>query len=305
MDPLSGYNYRKINAGDIQNQGIEIMLSARIFDQPGDRFKWEAQFNYSHNKNTIKELAEGITFYQLGGFDNLQILAEAGGDYGVIYGTSFLRVKDPNSPDYGKLLLTADGLPQVDPERVVLGSQQPSALMGITNNFSFRGFNLGFQFDGRFGGKIFSQTNQAMQYAGTADVTAPNGQRPNMILDGVIDNGDGTYSANTKEITAQQYWQTVAGTGNLGIIEANIYDATNVRLRYITLSYDLPKKLLGKTPFQKIQIGATMNNVWLITGHLNGVDPEAVYATGTNALGFENAAPPTTRSFLFNLNVSF
>lgn len=305
MDPLSGYNYRKINAGDIQNQGIEIMLSARIFDQPGDGFKWEAQFNYSHNKNTIKELAEGITFYQLGGFDNLQILAEAGGDYGVIYGTSFLRVKDPNSPDYGKLLLTADGLPQVDPERVVLGSQQPSALMGITNNFSFKGFNLGFQFDGRFGGKIFSQTNQAMQYAGTADVTAPNGQRPNMILDGVIDNGDGTYSANTKEITAQQYWQTVAGTGNLGIIEANIYDATNVRLRYITLSYDLPKKLLGKTPFQKIQIGATMNNVWLITSHLNGVDPEAVYATGTNALGFENAAPPTTRSFLFNLNVSF
>ena len=160
-------------------------------------------------------------------------------------------------------------------------------------------------FDGRFGGYIFSQTNQAMQLAGTAAITAPDGQRNDLVVSGVIDNGDGTYRANDVSITREQYWTSVAGTGNLGITEANVYDATNVRLRYINLSYDLPRKLLAKTPVQGVKVGMTMNNVWLIKSNLNGVDPESVYATGTNALGFENAAPPSNKTFLFNLSVSF
>jgi len=86
--------------------------------------------------------------------------------------------------------------------------------------------------------------------------------------------------------------------------EAYVYDATNVRLRNVMLSYGLPKKFLGKT-FQKAKISASCNNVWMISSHLNGIDPESVFATGTNAVGFENGAFPTMRSFLFSITLGF
>lgn len=304
MDPLSGYSFRKINAGDIQNKGIEFMAHAKPLESKNG-LNWMVQFNYSRNKNTIEALTEDVDKYQLGGFDNMRIIAEVGSDYGVINGTSFLRVEDKSSPFFGQMLLDENGLPQVNNDPISFGSQQPNAMLGFTNTFNYKGVNLSFMFDGRFGGYIFSQTNQSMQYYGTAEITAPDGKRPMLVVDGAIDNGDGTFRKNDIEITQQQYWQTVAGTGNLGITEANIYDATNVRLRYINLSYDLPRNLLNGTPFQAVKVGATMNNVWLIKSNLNGVDPESVYATGTNALGFENAAPPSNRTFLFNLSVSF
>ncbi len=309
MDPLSGFNFRKINAGDIQNVGIEFMTNARIFDNPNG-FSWVAQFNYSTNKNTVEDLADDVELYQIGGFDNLFIMAEAGGMYGEIYGNGFLRVTDETSPHHGQIIVDNNGFPMADPERRRLGTQQPDALMGITNTFGYRGLTLSFLIDGRFGGQIFSATNQSMQVAGTAKVTAPGGNRDNVVFDGVLwDEDAGTYVSNNIEITQQQYWASVSGfsavAGNLGIIESNIYDATNVRLRFINLSYDLPRSLLANTPMQAVRLGATINNVWLISSHLNGVDPEAVFATGTNAVGFENAAPPTTRTFLFNLSVSF
>ncbi|KAF0200674.1 MAG: TonB-linked outer membrane protein SusC/RagA [Bacteroidetes bacterium] len=304
MDPLSGYRFMKINAGDIQNKGIELMAHARILEN-SKGLNWAIQFNYSKNKNTVEELTDEIETYQIGGFDNMQILAETGQDYGMIYGTSYLRVEDETSEFFGQMVLDANGLPLVNPDPVSFGSQQPNALMGITNTLTYKGIAFSFMFDGRFGGYIFSQTNQAMQLAGTAAITAPDGQRNDLVVSGVIDNGDGTYRANDVSITREQYWTSVAGTGNLGITEANVYDATNVRLRYINLSYDLPRKLLAKTPVQGVKVGMTMNNVWLIKSNLNGVDPESVYATGTNALGFENAAPPSNKTFLFNLSVSF
>jgi TonB-linked SusC/RagA family outer membrane protein len=308
MDPLSGFAFRKINAGNIQNQGIEFITNARIFDNP-QGFSWVAQFNYSRNENKIIDLYDDIVVYGIGGYDNLRIVAETGGNYGEIYGSSFLRVKDENSEHFGKLVVNANGFPLPDTENKKLGNQNPSALMGITNTFGYKGLTLSFLVDGRFGGQMFSATNQAMQLAGTAKATTPNGKRDDLVVDAVVwDAASGTYKTNTVSITQQQYWSTLAGfTGNsnLGIIEANIYDATNVRLRYINLSYDLPRRMLSNLPIQGAKLGVSVNNVWLIKSNLNGVDPEAVYATGTNALGFENAAPPTTRTVLFNLSVSF
>lgn len=305
MDPMSGYSSKKINAGNIQNQGMEFEMYGVVLPGYNRGLRWDVQFNYSFNRNTIEDLAENVEQYQIGGFDDLRILAEVGGNYGEIYGTSFLRVADENSPYFGMLLLDANGLPQWNSERVKLGNQQPRALMGITNTFSYRGLSLSFLIDGRFGGEIFSGTNRAMQYAGTSSVTVVNGERSDMVVDGVIANGDG-FIENTNSITAQQYWERVsAGSGNMGIVEANIYDATNIRLRTIQLNYDLPRKTLDKLPLTRARLGVSANNVWLITSHLNGVDPESVYATGTNAVGFENAAPPTSRTILFNITLGF
>lgn len=305
MDPMSGYSSKKINAGDIQNTGIELEVNGVVLPGLNNGLRWDVQFNYSFNRNTIEALADNVEQYQIGGFDDLRILAEVGGNYGEIYGTSFRRVIDEASPYFGQLLLDANGLPQWNTERVKLGNQQPTALMGITNTISYKGLSLSFLIDGRFGGEIFSGTNRAMQFAGTSNVTVVDGKRENMVVPGVITEGSNLV-VNNKTVTPQQYWERVsAGSGNMGIVEANIYDATNIRLRTIQLSYDLPKKLLNNMPLTRAKVGVSANNVWLITSHLNGVDPESVFATGTNAVGFENAAPPTSRTFLFNVTLGF
>lgn len=306
MDPGSGYEKKKINAGKIQNEGFEISADAKVLNS-ANGLNWNVNVNFSTNKNRVIEIypREGVTKYNLQQFDDASVVAEAGQLFGEIYGSQYLRVTDKGSADYGKMILTAEGAPQRSETLVRLGNQQPKALLGITNTFSYKNFQLGFLFDGRFGGQIFSGTNALLQENGVAEVTAPGGQRADFVVNGVVAKPGGGYENNTKAISPQRYWEAVSGVANLGITEANIYDATNIRLRNVQLSYDLPKSMLGKTPFQRARIGVSCNNVWLITSHLNGQDPESVFATGNNAVGFEYFAPPTTRTFLFNLSLSF
>lgn len=303
MDPLSGYSFRKINAGDIENTGIEAMVDGKIF-QKDDGFNWDMSVNFSHNKNTVNYINDEVDEYPLGGYDNVRILAKSGQKYGEIYGSTILRVEDAASPYFGQMILDENGLPQLGNQNVKLGNQQANALVGITNSFNYKGFGLSFLVDGRFGGKIFSGTLNAMQFSGVAAETAPNGVRDNMVVPGVIQNGS-TFTSNTISVTPQQYWRTLAGRGNLGISETNVYDASNIRLRNVTLSYSLPKSILAKTPIQRVKIGLTCTNVWLIKSHMKGLDPESIYNTATNATGFENASPPTTRTYLVNLTLGF
>lgn len=302
IDPMSGYSFKKINAGDIENTGMELMVNGRILERRNG-LNWQTQVNVSRNENKILKLHPESDAYRLGGYDALSITANEGEKYGDIYGSYFRRVTDENSPHYGQLLLSATGFPQAADGSKKLGNQQPDAMVGWSNTFSYKGVSLGFQIDGRFGGEIFSGTNQILQSSGTAAITAPGNNRDMIVVKGVVPDGNGGFTPNTVEITPQQYWTTVAA-GNMGINEANIYDATNIRLRNVSLNYELPKRFLASSPFQAVRMGVSVHNVWMIKSHMRGVDPEAVYATGTNALGFENAAPPTTRSFLFNLNVS-
>ena len=305
LNPLSGYNSIKANAGDIENEGIEIMLNGRVLDNPNG-FTWDLNLNYSHNKNTVNKLTDEVTQYGLGGFDNVSILAVSGEPYGEIYGTQYERVDDESSPFFGEIVVDADGIPLADNERVRLGNQQPDALIGFTNTFSYSNFTLGFQIDARIGGEIYSATNRAIQNAGTGAATVVNGQREDFVVPGVVTDEGGNFSENTTAVSSQFYWQGITQrSGNLGITEANIYDATNVRLRTVNLRYDFSASILDHTPLNNAYIGLSANNVWMIHSNLNGVDPESVYATATNAVGFENLAPPTTRTIFFNLGVNF
>jgi len=312
MDPASGYDAKMINAGNIQNEGIEFMVTADIIRSEG--LKWNAQLNLSHNENRIIKLYDGggiespVTEYNLGTYDNLKILAREGGKYGEIWGSSYKRVEDKTSDLYGKIITDENGLPIAGDEKK-LGDQQPDLLAGLTNSFSFAGFDLSFLIDARFGGKMFSGTNHALQAGGAAAATVVNGARDKFVVDGAIESevaGKTVYKKNTVEVTPQDYWGAIVGrSGNLGINEANIYDATSVRLRNIALSYTLPKSLLKNTPITKAKLGISCNNVWMIKSYMNGIDPESVFATGSNATGYEFASSPTTRSFLFNITLGF
>lgn len=311
MDPGTGFTSKIINAGNIQNEGFELMINADIIRARD--FRWSSQLNLSHNENKIIKLYDGggvespVREYNLGTYDNLKILAREGGKYGEIWGTSYQRVEDPTSPLYGKILVDADGLPLAG-ETKKLGDQQPDLLAGWTNTLHFRGFDLSFLFDARLGGKIFSGTNYALQAVGNAAVTAEN-DRAKFVVDGAVattTNGVTTYAANTIAVDPQDYWTSITSRGgNLGINEANIYDASSIRLRNVALSYTLPTSLLKKTPFQRVKVGVSCNNVLMLMSHLRGVDPESVFSTGSNATGYEFASSPTTRSFLFNVTLGF
>ncbi|MEO8821312.1 MAG: SusC/RagA family TonB-linked outer membrane protein [Ginsengibacter sp.] len=302
MDPLSGYSSRKINAGNIQNKGVELTVDARILTNPRS-LRWNITANYSSNNNSVISLYNDVTQYQFGGFDQIQVLAVTGQKYGEIYGTQIQRVTDPKDPNFGKWLLDNNGLPGTNAQAVRLGNQQANALLGLTNSFSYKGFGLSILLDGRFGGKMFSGTLDNMERAGTAAMTLMNGARDSMVVSGVTQNSGGQYEPNTKKVSVQQYWNALAGPGNIGITEANLYDASNLRIRNIQISYALPHKMLEKSFIQRAQISVSANNVWLISSHLHGLDPDSVYATGTNATGFENGSSPTPRTIFVNITL--
>jgi len=303
MDNLSGYTARKINAGDIQNKGLELTVDGKILNN-NDGFNWNTTVNYSINRNTVKSITPDVQKYPLGGYDNVTVFGEAGQLYGAIYGTAFKRVTDPKSPYNGQLLLTSAGLPQTGDVKL-LGNQQASSLLGVTNSFNYKGFNFSFLVDARFGGKIFSSTLAHMEASGTSSKTVVNGGREDFLVDGaVLNTTTNQYEKNTAKVSPQNYWAAVT-TGNQGVTEANLYDASNIRVRNVQLSYNLSKRLLSGTGIQRAKIGVSVNNLWLITSHMNGMDPESVYATGTNATGYESGSAPTTRTILLNLTVGF
>ena len=305
MDPLSGYEGQIVNAGNIQNEGFELMLNGRIIDNPTG-LTWESSLNLSRNRNTIVSLTEEVTQKKLGGFDNLRILAVAGGAYGEIWGTEYLRVEDESSEFYGKIIVDAEGVPKATSDRRKLGNQQPDALIGYSNTFTYKNMSFSFLIDARIGGEIYSGTNRSLQASGNSSVTVVNGERADFIYDGVVESTGGSYVVNTKEVSPQTFYTTVSTrSGNLGIGEHNIYDATNIRLRNIQFNYRFPKSWFKDTAIQRVKAGISANNVWLISSNLNGVDPESVYATSTNAVGFESNSAPTSRTVLFNLSVSF
>ena len=304
MDPFSGYSYRKVNAGNIQNEGVEISLNGLILDNPKG-LSWNSTAQFSLNRNKIIDLYPGVTLYDIKTLDAIQIVAVQGSYYGDIYGQTFQRVEDKNDPNYGKIIVGEDGLPLITTGKSKVGNQSPDWMLGWTNSFSYKGFNLSFLVDFRIGGDLYSATASNLYTRGNAAGTVVNGERQDFIVPNSVVQTPNDYTENKVPVTHQNYWERIGSTGNYGLPEMYTYDATNIRLRNITLGYDFNKAMLKNTPFQRLRLSATCNNVWMIHYNLPGIDPESVSATNTNATGFENGAAPTSRSFTFNVTVGF
>lgn len=304
MDPFSGYSSRKVNAGNIQNEGVEISLNGLILDNPKG-LSWNSTAQFSLNRNKIIDLYPGVTLYDIKTLDAIQIVAVQGSYYDDIYGQTFQRVEDKNDPNYGKIIVGEDGLPLITTGKSKVGNQSPDWMLGWTNSFSYKGFNLSFLVDFRIGGDLYSATASNLYTRGNAAGTVVNGERQDFIVPNSVVQTPNGYTENKVPVTHQNYWERIGSTGNYGLPEMYTYDATNIRLRNITLGYDFNKAMLKNTPFQRLRLSATCNNVWMIHYNLPGIDPESVSATNTNATGFENGAAPTSRSFTFNVTVGF
>lgn len=309
MDPFSGFAFEKVNAGDIQNQGFELSINSANIESP-QGFNWTTIVNFSSNRTKIKELTDAVSLYNIKSFEDIQVVARTGGRYGDMYGKKLLRVEDKDSPHYGKAIVDASGLPLATTDNQYLGNQSPDWMLGVNNMFSYKNVSLSFLVDARVGGKMFSGTTALLHGNGNAKGTVFNGDRKDFVVPNtVVADGSGGYKENNVAVTMQNYWGRLTGqstgSGNFGLAEMFTYDATNVRLRNITVGYSFDKKLLAKTPFQRVNISAICNNVWMIYSKLPGIDPESVTSTNTNAVGIENSAAPTSRTFVFNLTIGF
>ncbi|MGB0165401.1 MAG: SusC/RagA family TonB-linked outer membrane protein [Luteibaculum sp.] len=294
----TGYNLKTINAGTIQNRGVELLLSGTPVSTPSG-FSWTATINYTKAKQTVKSLADGLEDYVLtSGFSGVQIKAEPGEEFGL-YGTGYNR--DPE----GNIIIDPNTGLRTFGDQVRLGDIYPDWTMGVNNEVAYKGFTLSFLVDIRRGGVVFSNTVQDLRFAGLAEETAEN-NRANFVDEGVnaVDDGNGniSYEPNQTEVSPQEYWQNVA---NNTLAEGSTFDADFIKLREVRFGYQLPRRWLEKTPFASVSIGLEGRNLWLIDSKVPHIDPEAnFFGTSLVGEGVEFASVPSTRTFGFNLRVT-
>ncbi|GAA6403437.1 SusC/RagA family TonB-linked outer membrane protein [Bacteroides ovatus] len=330
----SGYTSQVRNAGHIRNRGYEIQLGA-VPIQTSKGFRWNLDLNYGANSSKVVKLDdEGlITSYQLYS-SGIQILASVGEAYGTLFGTSYVR--DAN----GNVVVDANGLPKISTTNKTLGKFTPDWTGGISNTFSYRSLSLSFLIDASVGGSIFSNTNKTGKYTGVLANTLSgrdaehgglwyytdamgnnvrlsespsysvssdglyyaqvNGQSTRVYQDGIMVEGvTESGSKNEEVVSAEKYYHRI-----YSITEANVYDASYVKLREVALSYRLPRLWTQKLHLQEASVTLTGRNLWTIYKSVPNIDPESALTTG-NAQGVEAYSLPTTRSFGVNLSVKF
>jgi hypothetical protein len=263
-------------------------------------FNWNIAVNFSRNRSKVVSLAPGLaTLTLLDTYDGATIEATPGKRYGDIVGTDYMR----NAQH--QIVLTSAGEYQPAAQPVTLGNIQPDFLGGVTNTFSFKGFELSALVDMRIGGQVFSLTKYNELAGGTGVFTA---NRTNLVGNGVIDQGNGTYTKSTIKLIASDYY---AGSGPWsGVATPMIISASYVTLRQASLSYAIGRMTgLNKTALRTARISVVGRNIWYIYRDRQfkqmGISPETAFNTTSAAQGVEAIGIPTTRSLGLNLSVAF
>ena len=287
------YAYRYVNAGNIQNTGVELMIDGTPVEIKN--FSWETGINYAFNKNKVVRLHAELPVFQYGpyGFSSSYAMKlKKGGSFGDIYGKAFKRDAD------GKILYETDGerqgLPMIegDGNTVKVGNANPDFTLGWTNTFSWKGLVLSLLVDGRYGGKVLSQTQADMDMYGVTKVTGDARDRGYVMLEG------------EKITNVKGFYKSVVG-GRAGVTEYYMYDATNFRLRELVLGYTFPKRWMEATKFfRDVQLAFTARNLFFIYKKAP-FDPDLILSTGNDNQAIEVYGMPTTRSMGFSLRVMF
>lgn len=287
----STYKYRYINAGKIRNQGFELTVDATPL--MNENFRWKTVVNMSANSNRVVALHPDYTrfSYYYEGFNMAyQMRIVEGGKLGDIYGNAFQRDKN------GKIMLNTDPEHKGQPlgnsgNNDLLGNANPDFLLGWGNTVTYKRFSLYFLIDFRLGGKVMSLTQADLDSKGVTKASAE-----------ARDRGYVEYQGQKFENPERFY--TTVGDRN-GISEYYMYDATNIRLREISLSYSFPKSMLERTGFiQGLDVSLIARNLFFFRKDAP-FDPDAVLSIGNNNQGVDVFGMPTTRNIGFNLKFTF
>ena len=311
----SGYPYRLINAGEIENTGIEIALNTRPV-VAGD-FTWDLNINFSKNNNKVKKLVDDVQLFELekAQWCNVMVAAQVGENYGAIMGNDFLRNEN------GDILIDpSTGLPKYTDTYKVLGNASWDWTGGLLTTLTWKNLSLTAIFDAKFGADLFSMSARGVYESGKAMETLAGREEwykseekrmelgyakndPNwtptggFIAPGVLDDGNDT--PNNIIINPEDYWMFV--TRN--IATPFIYDNSYVKCREITLAYTFPTEWF-KNKIKGMSISFVARNPFIVWKNIPNIDPDSNY-NNTTGMGLEYGSLPSRKSFGFNVNVKF
>ncbi len=304
----SGFADRIVNVGELSNKGWEIGLD--VYPVSNENFKWNMYTAFSKVKSLVVDAGPTGEIFIGGPGTSLGTIHRNGFPYGQIFGTKNARDAE------GNLLINKEtGLPFASATSDIIGDPNPDFTLGVTNSFTYKNFTLRALIDWKQGGDFYSFTAASLmlrgQLANSVDREAlrvvPGVYGNVQTFEPVLD-GNGNTVQNTTPITAFDSHFT-DGWGAYGQDEVNIYDGTTIRLRELGLSYSLPEKFLENTPFGSLTFSLSGRNLWWKAPNvLEGLnlDPEVLAETAaSNVQGFEYGATPTTKTYSFNLSLSF
>jgi hypothetical protein len=315
----TGFSSQYINAGDIENKGLELTLNATPLKSGG--LTWDIAFNLGMNRNKVVSLTETVKEFLVvdSGFGRSATpVIREGESFGDMLGFFWMNSADVydngklvSHSDAGTRLVTATGAPLssiTTGAQAVLGNFNPKATMGLTNIFRYNAFAVRLLIDGRIGGTIMDGTEQLLAYNGAPEVTGQH-REGGWNLGGQDTNGNEVSST----INSQTFWTTASG-GRYGPAEFFTYDATNFRIRELSLAYDIP--LPSSFPLKQARISVVGRNLlFLYRGSsrmdIPGLgkrkmtfDPDMALGNG-NWQGISYGTLPSTRSIGFNLQLTF
>lgn len=313
VDPASGYAYMVTNFGNVRNRGIELLVNTTPVRTKD--FRWDLGFNFSKNNNKVLSMPASVEggktdIYSFSaGNDAVYFYAEEGNPMGEYY--TYM----PQYTNDGKLIVGEDGQPLLTTDLKDTGkNMNPDWIGGVTTALSWKGITLSAALDIRKGGYMFSRSKNLMQFTGNGAITTYNERRPFVIPNSVVSDGKGGYVENTTPIFLgggdlgygdyQGYYNDY-GWGQGG--EAYLLNKSFVKLRNITLAYQLPKALVSKLYLSDITVSLFCNNVFTWTHKSNTfIDPEGS-TTGNDLEGQfgELYVNPGCRTFGFNVGVKF
>lgn len=321
ISAASGYSSMLINAGEIQNKGIELLVNGGILRNPGG-LNWDVTLNWSKIDNMVNELYGDLEAYTIAtSWGGLSIEARPGMPWGTIMGPGYAR------DEQGRVIVNTAGRRIVTPVPIELGNTTPDWLGGVRNSFSYKGLNLSFLIDMRMGGDIFSVTHWFGGYAGVAEFSAVGDLRENGVIIGqnvltdygavvVKLNPDGTFARdedgfpigsgqpNTVTIPAQTYFMDFWGNP-----EASIIDGSFIKFRELAIGFEVPRSIINRMGFIRgAQISFIGRNLALLYTHKSNninIDPETGFGTANSGVGLEQYQIPSSRSLGFRINLSF
>jgi outer membrane receptor protein involved in Fe transport len=304
LDPSTGFNSVFINAGTIENKGIEMALSGTIVKV--NDFAWDLTLNYTRNRSLVKSLPDGSKEILVNGFSNLGNFAIEGQPLNVIKGTYVERAPT------GELIVNAQGDYKAADEIGIIADPNPEWLGSAITSVTWKGFNFGMQWDYVHGGQTYSFTAATMVGRGVAkDLESFDPTLP-LVLPGVlevVDNNDAVvgYTPNNIPLTTSGvfFGNTIIGGAP---DDRGVYDATRVRFREISLGYTLPKSIVSKLKLNSINISAVGNNLWfraINAPKYARADFDRTAFGANNGAGFDFLGGPSARRYGVNIKISF
>lgn len=299
----TGFFYKYLNAGEIENKGVELSLFATPVQTPA--FRWNMNLNWTRNRNEVLSLVEGLDNLQLGSFQGgVTINARIGEPYGAIFGTDYTYIDgqpvvDATNGQYVKTA-TSDH---------VIGDANPDWIAGFNNRISYRNWALSFLIDMQRGGDIWSLDLYYGLATGLYEETAFINDLGNPVRNSLADGGgfinpgvnaDGTPNQTRQAADLFGAWGYRRGLPD----KAFVYDAGYIKLRQLSLTYSLPQKVLGRTPLTGASLSIIGSNLWIIDKGLPHADPESGLGAG-NLQGYSTGSLPTTRDIGINLKLQF